>query len=133
MIRINIPMTDAIEDYESQSRCKMEVMQVAPQQAAFLQFLVTLLRTSRVFEIGTFTGCSAMAIALSSPEGNKGTTSIMIRRSSRWPADSCARPASTVGDRGPARQRFFIFRVPSCRAWIIPIFTPSRLTLHGRD
>ncbi|MDH0126936.1 O-methyltransferase [Brucella intermedia] len=91
MIRINIPMTDDIEKYidrvayrdhpalaacrnEAQTRGQMAMMQVAPEQAAFLQMLIGLLSARRVLEIGTFTGYSALAMALSLPEGGKLTT-----------------------------------------------------------
>src|SRR3954447_11305205 len=38
-------------------------MQVAPEQAAFLQILATVTGARRAVEIGTFTGLSALAIA----------------------------------------------------------------------
>lgn len=42
-------------------------MQVGPDQAALLAFLVTLLAARRVLEIGTFTGYSALAMAQALP------------------------------------------------------------------
>lgn len=91
MIRINIPMTDGIESYidrvgyrdhpalaacrdEAQRRGEMAVMQVAPEQAAFFQMVIGLLGARRVLEIGTFTGYSALAMALALPEGGSLTT-----------------------------------------------------------
>lgn len=91
MIRINIPMTDEIERYidrigyrdhpalaacrdEAQTRGPMAVMQIAPEQAAFLQMLIGLLSARRVLEVGTFTGYSALAMALALPEGGSLTT-----------------------------------------------------------
>jgi predicted O-methyltransferase YrrM len=91
MIRINIPMSDAIEKYidrvgfrdhptlaacraEAQTRGEMAVMQVAPEQAAFFQMLIGLLSAKRILEIGTFTGYSALAMALALPSGGMLTT-----------------------------------------------------------
>ena len=42
-------------------------MQIQPEQGHFLSFLVKLLDARRVLEIGTFTGYSAMTIALAMP------------------------------------------------------------------
>lgn len=42
-------------------------MQVGPDQAALLGFLVTTLAARRVLEIGTFTGYSALAMAMALP------------------------------------------------------------------
>jgi len=42
-------------------------MQIQPEQGHFLSFLVKLLDARRVLEIGTFTGYSAMTIALILP------------------------------------------------------------------
>lgn len=43
-------------------------MQVAPEQAQFLQFLIKSINASRVLELGTFTGYSALAMALALPD-----------------------------------------------------------------
>ncbi|WP_028387571.1 class I SAM-dependent methyltransferase [Legionella fairfieldensis] len=43
-------------------------MQVAPEQAQFMQFLLKLLGARKVLELGTFTGYSALAMALALPE-----------------------------------------------------------------
>lgn len=42
-------------------------MQIAPEQGHFLAFLVRLLGARRTLEIGTFTGYSALAVALALP------------------------------------------------------------------
>jgi O-methyltransferase len=80
-LRINVPMTDALEHYidrvgyrehpslaacraEAMTRGAMAAMQIAPEQGAFLQLLVRLLGARRILEVGTFTGYSAMAMAL---------------------------------------------------------------------
>lgn len=43
-------------------------MQIAPEQGQFMQFLVKLSGIRRCVEIGTFTGYSALAVALALPE-----------------------------------------------------------------
>ena len=44
-------------------------MQIAPEQGQFMAFLVELLGIKRALEIGTFTGYSALSVALAMPEG----------------------------------------------------------------
>lgn len=44
-------------------------MQVAPEEGQFLQFLIRTLSAKKVLELGTFTGYSALAMALALPEG----------------------------------------------------------------
>lgn len=43
-------------------------MQVSPEQAQFLQFLIKLINAKKVLELGTFTGYSALAMSLALPE-----------------------------------------------------------------
>ena len=45
----------------------MAGMQIAPEQGAFLAFLVRLIGARNTLEIGTFTGYSALAVALALP------------------------------------------------------------------
>jgi len=90
-LRINVPMTDELERYidrvgyrehpslracraEAMTRGKMAAMQIAPEQGAFLRMLVRLLGARRIVEIGTFTGYSAMAMALALPEDGRLVT-----------------------------------------------------------
>ncbi len=47
----------------------MAVMQITPEQGAFMAMLVRLTAARRVLEIGTFTGYSALAMALALPHG----------------------------------------------------------------
>lgn len=85
-MRINVPVTPGIEAYidhvgyrehhvlaacraEAAMRGEMAVMQIAPEQGALLQVLVRAIGARRVLELGTFTGYSAMAIALALPAG----------------------------------------------------------------
>jgi predicted O-methyltransferase YrrM len=46
----------------------LALMQVSPVQAQFMQFLIRLTRAKRVLELGTFTGYSALAMALALPD-----------------------------------------------------------------
>ncbi|MFJ1269792.1 O-methyltransferase [Legionella lytica] len=46
-------------------------MQVAPEQAQFMQFLLRTLSAKNVLELGTFTGYSALAMALALPEDGR--------------------------------------------------------------
>lgn len=46
-------------------------MQITPEQGQFLGLLLELTGAERVLEIGTFTGYSAMAMALALPEGGR--------------------------------------------------------------
>lgn len=49
-------------------------MQISPEQAQFMQFLLKLNRASLVLELGTFTGYSALAMALALPDNGKVIT-----------------------------------------------------------
>jgi predicted O-methyltransferase YrrM len=56
-------------------RCREEtarrddaVMQIAPEQGAFLALLVRMTEARRIIEVGSFTGYSALAMALALPE-----------------------------------------------------------------
>ena len=46
-------------------------MQISPEQGMFLQLLVKLMRAKRIVEIGTFTGYSALSMALALPPGGR--------------------------------------------------------------
>lgn len=43
-------------------------MQIAPEQGQFMQLLVRMLRAKKTLEVGTFTGYSALAVALALPD-----------------------------------------------------------------
>ena len=43
-------------------------LQIAPEQTSFLQLLARIVGTKRALEVGTFTGYSALAVALTLPE-----------------------------------------------------------------
>jgi O-methyltransferase len=56
------------------ARMPRATMQVAPEQGQFLQLLVKLTGARRCLEIGTFTGYSALAMALALPRGGRIVT-----------------------------------------------------------
>lgn len=53
---------------EETSKLELALMQVAPEQAQFMQFLLKIIGAKRVLELGTFTGYSALAMSLVLPE-----------------------------------------------------------------
>lgn len=52
----------------------LAAMQVAPDQAQFMQLLLRLIKAKTVLELGTFTGYSALAMALALPEDGRVIT-----------------------------------------------------------
>ena len=50
---------------------RLSHMQIAPEQAQFMQFLIQLIGAKHVLELGTFTGYSALAMALAIPHDGK--------------------------------------------------------------
>ena len=50
------------------------IMQVAPEQAQFMQLLLRILNAKKVLELGTFTGYSALAMALALPDDGRVIT-----------------------------------------------------------
>ena len=78
-----VGLTDTIYEYMTQlappeppvmrrlrdatARLPNAVMQIAPDQAAFMQMLVRLMGVRRYLEIGVFTGYSSLAVALALP------------------------------------------------------------------
>ncbi|RUR12048.1 O-methyltransferase [Legionella sp. km772] len=97
----HLPMTNQLYEYmldkslrehpvlESlrQETSKMELanMQVAPEQAQFMQFLLRLIRAEKVLELGTFTGYSALAMSLALPDNGRLITCDI---SERWTKDN---------------------------------------------
>lgn len=59
---------------EDTSQLPLSIMQVAPEQAQFLQFILRLIGAKTVLELGTFTGYSALAMALALPEDGRVIT-----------------------------------------------------------
>ncbi|HEX4303822.1 MAG TPA: class I SAM-dependent methyltransferase [Rhizomicrobium sp.] len=56
---------------EETAKMPMAMMQIAPEQGAFLQVMVKLTGAKRYVEIGTFTGYSALSVALAMPADGK--------------------------------------------------------------
>lgn len=52
---------------EETAGMKESMMQIAPEQGQFMALLVELIRAHRTLEVGTFTGYSALAVALALP------------------------------------------------------------------
>jgi predicted O-methyltransferase YrrM len=82
-----IQFTERLRDYVEQvgarehpalRRCREDTaslpnanMQIAPEQGAFLALLAKLVGVRSALEIGTFTGYSALSVALALPEGGR--------------------------------------------------------------
>lgn len=84
MSRSTLNMTDTLLDYIADvglrdhpvlAKCRnetatmeMAMMQISPEQGAFMQMLVRIMGAKRCLEIGVFTGYSSLAVALALPE-----------------------------------------------------------------
>ncbi|RUR10494.1 class I SAM-dependent methyltransferase [Legionella septentrionalis] len=53
---------------EETAKLPLANMQIAPEQAQFMQFLLRIIGAKNVLELGTFTGYSSLAMALALPE-----------------------------------------------------------------
>ena len=68
-----------VREHEALKRCRAEtksigrlaIMQISPEQGAFMALMVKLMGARRTLEIGTFTGYSALAVALALPEDGR--------------------------------------------------------------
>jgi caffeoyl-CoA O-methyltransferase len=66
-------------EHPAQTRCREETsrlgrvaqMQIAPEQGAFLALMARLIGAKRCLEVGTFTGYSALSVALALPAGGR--------------------------------------------------------------
>ena len=56
---------------DTHANLRMAVMQISPEQGAFMKFLVRLIGAKKVIEVGTFTGYSALCVAEALPESGK--------------------------------------------------------------
>lgn len=56
---------------EETLRIPQHMMQISPDEGAFLGFMVQAINANNILEIGTFTGYSALAMAMALPEGGK--------------------------------------------------------------
>ncbi len=53
------------------AKLELSIMQISPDQGQFMAFLVKLIDARRIVEVGTFTGYSALAMALATHEDTK--------------------------------------------------------------
>ncbi|WP_420348460.1 class I SAM-dependent methyltransferase [Pelagibius sp.] len=83
MANRSIDLSDALYDYllenslnepevmrrlrEETATVPLSIMQIAPEQGQFMALLVRLMGAKRCIEVGTFTGYSALAVALALP------------------------------------------------------------------
>jgi len=66
------PRTDLQESLRQETKALPQAgMQIGPDQGLFLGLLVRMLDAKRVVEVGTFTGYSAMAMAMALPTGGR--------------------------------------------------------------
>jgi len=68
---------------EETAKEPMAQMQIAPDQGQFMAFLVRLTGARRALEVGTYTGYSALAVALALPAGGH---LVALDRSAEWTA-----------------------------------------------
>ncbi|WP_115304052.1 class I SAM-dependent methyltransferase [Legionella beliardensis] len=70
---------------EHTATMSLAAMQSAPEQVQFMQFLLKLISARKVLELGTFTGYSALAMALALPEDGELITCDI---NSEWTKDA---------------------------------------------
>jgi caffeoyl-CoA O-methyltransferase len=90
---------------ETAAMGQMSVMQISPEQGAFMAMLARVIGAKRCLEIGTFTGYSALAVALALPDdGHVDACDIsedfMARARAYWKAADVAQ--KITGHVGPA-------------------------------
>lgn len=56
---------------EETAQMQLASMQIPPEQAQFMQFLIRLIKAKNILELGTFTGYSALAMALACDDDAK--------------------------------------------------------------
>ena len=84
---------------------RLSIMQIAPEQGAFMAMTAKLMGAKRYIEVGTFTGYSALAVALALPDdGHVDALDIseeyMARARATWAEAGAA--AKIAGHVGPA-------------------------------
>lgn len=69
MLDVSLHEHPALKALRSQTaKMPLAMMQVAPEQAQFMQFLIRVINAKQILELGTFTGYSALAMALALPD-----------------------------------------------------------------
>jgi caffeoyl-CoA O-methyltransferase len=74
MVEHGTPPDEILAELISETRTRLgglSMMQIAPEQGAFMTFLAKLIDARRAIEVGTFTGYSALCIARGLGEGGK--------------------------------------------------------------
>jgi caffeoyl-CoA O-methyltransferase len=74
MIEHGTPPDEILAELIAETRTRLgglSMMQIAPEQGAFMTFLAKLIDARRAIEVGTFTGYSALCIARGLGEGGK--------------------------------------------------------------
>jgi predicted O-methyltransferase YrrM len=88
LISVSLREPEILEELRAETdRQAFSSMQIAPEQGQFMALLVRLMGAKRCIEIGTFTGYSALSVALALPldgrliccDVNPGTTSVAQR------------------------------------------------------
>lgn len=77
------PVLEALR--QETSTMELANMQIAPEQGQFMQFLLRLINAKKVLELGTFTGYSALAMALALPDDGQLITCDL---SKQWTANA---------------------------------------------
>ena len=115
MSRQTLNLTDRLYDYllgvslreppllarlrDETAKVPMAVMQISPEQGQFMALLVELIGARRTLEVGTFTGYSALAVALALPtEGRVITCDINEEMTAIARRGSQTRPARAIID-----------------------------------
>lgn len=72
MLDISLRENPVLKDLRKETeKLPLATMQIAPEQGQFLQFLIKLIHAKHVLELGTFTGYSALCMALALPSDGK--------------------------------------------------------------
>ena len=77
------PLQKEIREYTEKNLGNSAIMQISPDQGALLQFIIKSSNIQNCLEIGTFTGYSAMTMALALPE-NLEKDGIIIIDNTLW-------------------------------------------------
>lgn len=68
ILEVSLRESSILKDLrEETAKLPLAMMQIAPEQGQFMQFLLKLINAKKVLELGTFTGYSALAMAMVLP------------------------------------------------------------------